>query len=151
MIGHGNQKYTLILNKLWTPDSQALQINSAQRRSRLVEFGRDKTRHIPPYPAISRHCKIILERTVCVIVGIQLQYCLNCVAASLNWVAVNQQVNHRTRVGGRLAAFVSGSMSNCWACLLPGALSERWSADARCFFGRLSNCGHTRHRLRCSN
>jgi len=33
----------LILKELWMPDSQALKINSAQTRSRFVEFGRDKT------------------------------------------------------------------------------------------------------------
>jgi hypothetical protein len=58
MIGHGNQKYTLILNKLWTPDSQALQINSAQRRSRLVEFGPLNTairRHSPRKTATAKY------------------------------------------------------------------------------------------------
>jgi len=56
MIGHGNQKYTLILNKLWTPDSQALQINSAQTMSSFAEFWLK--------PAKTRHCKIILKRTL---------------------------------------------------------------------------------------
>jgi hypothetical protein len=31
------------------------------------------------------------------IVGIQVQECLNCVAASLNYLAVKRRVNHRTR------------------------------------------------------
>jgi hypothetical protein len=37
----------LILHKLYVPDAQALQINSAQARSRFVEFGRDKNRQKP--------------------------------------------------------------------------------------------------------
>jgi len=44
MIAHGNEKYALILNRLQTPSSQALKINSAQVGPNFGEFGRDKTR-----------------------------------------------------------------------------------------------------------
>src|ERR1035437_16530 len=45
-------------NNLRTPDSQALQINSAQRRSRLVEFGPLNTairRHSPRKTATAKY------------------------------------------------------------------------------------------------
>ena len=77
MIRHGNQKYTLILNKLRTPDRRTLQVNSAQVGRISRNFGEIKpaiSRDIPPYPAISRHCKIIPERTV-------VSYQLDCGSA----------------------------------------------------------------------
>jgi hypothetical protein len=52
-----DEKYMLILNKLWMPDSQVLQINSAQTRSRFVEFGRDKTP--PALRGATRRCEAL--------------------------------------------------------------------------------------------
>src|ERR1035438_4524797 len=77
-------------------ESQALKTNSAQMARFLSgDFGREIptfcviSGEIRRYPAKSGDCRIILKRTSDGIVRIQLQLCLNCVAANSNYFAVN--------------------------------------------------------------
>jgi hypothetical protein len=96
------------ISELRASDPAALKINSAQ----VAGYPATLMGQSPLYyvisgeirrnPVKSGHCKIIQKRTVIVIVGIQLQYCLNCIAASFNYFAVNRQVSHRTK-GRRFA------------------------------------------------
>ena len=69
-----------LFNRLRSPESQALQINSAQMAGFLSgDFGREIATfcvisgEIRRYPAKSGDCRIILKRTSVGIVGIQLQ------------------------------------------------------------------------------
>src|ERR1019366_3693745 len=72
--------------------------------------------------------------TTCVIVGIQLQYCLNCVAASLNYLAVNRQVSHLVRdqgVGGSNPLSPTKSKQATYAGFLQGRDSSPGGQSAQ--------------------
>ena len=65
-----------LCNGLRTSDSQALKTNSAQTRSRFVEFGRDKRRRrCEALPGAARRCDCNINKksTLFGIVGIPLQ------------------------------------------------------------------------------
>jgi hypothetical protein len=52
-----DEKHTLILNKLWTPDevkSRGTENQFRTIRSSFAEFGCNKTRHIPRHPATAK-------------------------------------------------------------------------------------------------